>query len=111
MRYRDRYPGRLLGEDEVDIQEFVNSLSGKNRLEAYALVDQESRNAKRLAKGKHRESKANYAGKLAGLGFVLLHPDASIRPAGITHEDFVLFKPFLQELVEKGEVAKEVLEF
>jgi hypothetical protein len=95
----------------LTIQSFLNGARGRTLAEIHQLIDEEIRQADRVADREWRTrdptgGAQKYVESLRMLGFFLA---SGRRPIGITEEEFLLYRPLAEDLVARNNLVPAVL--
>ncbi|MBN1618499.1 hypothetical protein JW887_04100 [Candidatus Dojkabacteria bacterium] len=88
-----------------DFIDFLESLQGKDIFEIHAITNNEYRECDKL-----KTRFPEYVRYVEYIGEFLFFVNTGVRPCNISFEEFLLYKPICENLVETGSLKKEVLE-
>jgi len=99
--------------DEYIFEKFLDAMLDKNILEIQVIASREAGEAERLSssstRGIDKATKlriGHYTKRVGEFAFFMKH---RIKPGDVNEEDFRLFRPIYEKLVEKGDLNPDVL--
>jgi hypothetical protein len=92
------------------IHSFIDLVRDEDYLDVLRRAIAEGSAAEKAHRGKDRNLNQRQADYSRLLGVLVFFLQQGIRPAGITAEEFMLFRPLIKNLVGKGQLKAEIMQ-